>query len=80
MIIILNQKKAIRLITSSSFDAHSSPLCDELRLLKLQDQIKLQTLYFMHQFENRQITNCLRCVHNCDDQSYLHIFLRSSNL
>ena len=24
--------------------------------------------------------NCLSCVHNCDDQSCLHIFLRSSNI
>ena len=44
------QKKAIRLIAFSDFDAHTSPLFFELKLLKLQDHIKLQTLYFMHQF------------------------------
>ena len=44
------QKKAIRLITFSDFDAHTSPLFSQLKLLKLQDHIKLQTLYFMHQF------------------------------
>ena len=44
------QKKAIRLITFSNFDAHTSPLFAQLKLLKLQDHIKLQTLYFMYQF------------------------------
>ena len=44
------QKKAIRLITFSDFDAHTSPLFFEFKLLKLQDHMKLQTFYFMHQF------------------------------
>ena len=44
------QKKAICLITFSDFNAHTSPLFFELKLLKLQDHIKLQTLYFMLQF------------------------------
>ena len=44
------QKKAIRLITFSDFNVHTSPLFFELKLLKRQDHIKLQTLYFMHQF------------------------------
>ena len=26
------------------------------------------------------ISNCWSCVHNCDDQSCLHLFLRSSNI
>ena len=43
-------KKAICLITFSDFDGHTSPLFSQLKLLKLQDHIKLQTLYFMHQF------------------------------
>ena len=44
------QKKVIRLITFSDFEAHTSPLFFQLKLLKLRDHIKLQTLYFMHQF------------------------------
>ena len=39
------QKKAIRLITFSDFDGHTSPLFSQLKLLKLQDHIKLQTLH-----------------------------------
>ena len=49
------QKKAIRLITFSDFDAHTSPLFSQLKLLKLQDHIKLQTLYFIHQFFNGKL-------------------------
>ena len=44
------QKQAIRLITFPDVDAHTSPLFFELKLLKPQDHIKLETLYFMHQF------------------------------
>ena len=44
------QKKVNRLITFSDFDAHTSPLFFQLKPLKLQDHIKLQTLYFIHQF------------------------------
>ena len=51
------QKKAIRLITFSDFDAHTSPLFFELKLLKFQDHIKLQTLYFMHQFFTGKLPN-----------------------
>ena len=49
------QKKAIRLITFSNFDAHTSPLFAQLKLLKLQHHIKLQTLFFMHQFINGKL-------------------------
>ena len=48
------QKKAIRLITFSDFDAHISPLFSQIKLLKLQDHIKLQTLHA--QVLYRQIT------------------------
>ena len=43
-------KKVIRLITFSDFDAHKIPCFFQIKLLKLQDHIKLETLYFMHQF------------------------------
>jgi len=49
------QRKAIRLITFSNFDAHTSPLFAKLNLLKLQDYIKLQTLFFMHQFNTGKL-------------------------
>ena len=39
------QRKAMRLITFSKLDAHTSPLFAKLNLVKLQDHIKLQTLF-----------------------------------
>ena len=48
--LLRTQKKVIRLITFCNFDAHTSPLFFQLILLKLQNHIKLQTLYFMHKF------------------------------
>ena len=49
------QRKAIRLITFSNFDAHTSPLFAKLNFLKLQDHIKLQTLFFMHLFNTGKL-------------------------
>ena len=49
------QRKAIRLITFSNFDAHTSPLLAKLNLLKFQDHIKLQTLFFVHQFNTGKL-------------------------
>ena len=28
----------------------------------------------------KRILNCLSCVYNCDDQSFIHCFFRSSNI
>ena len=39
------QRKAIQLITFSNYDAHIRPLFAKLNLFKLQDHIKLQTLF-----------------------------------
>ena len=40
------QKKALPLITYSNFDAHTTSLFAQLNLLKLQDHINLQTLFY----------------------------------
>lgn len=47
------QKKSLRLITFSRFDDHSSPLFKKLKILKLQDIVKLYTLTFMFKFHNQ---------------------------
>ena len=44
----LLQKKAIRLITNSSYTAHTTPLFIELGLLKIQDKFKLKLLKFYY--------------------------------
>ena len=47
------QKKAIRMITFSSFTEHSSPLFKELSIVKLSDIITLQLAVFMYKFHNQ---------------------------
>ena len=43
------QKKIIRLITNSAYDAHTSPLFLELNILKLRDIYKFHAALFMYE-------------------------------
>ena len=47
------QKKALRIITFTSFNEHSSPLFKDLRVVKLFDIIALQLAVFMYKFHNK---------------------------
>ena len=58
--IILNpktvlQKKAVRIITFSHFQSHTSPIFKKLNLLKLPHIVKLHTILFMHQYYNGRL-------------------------
>ena len=53
--IFILQKKVVRLITFSAFDAHSSPLFKSLNIMKLHDLVEYCTAVFMYKFKN----NCL---------------------
>ena len=48
----LLQKKTIRLITNSSYTAHTTPLFIELGLLKVQDMFKLKLLKFYYKLSS----------------------------
>ena len=50
--ISLLQRKAVRLMTFSNFDAHSEPLFKELKILKIKDNIFLQNCLFVHDYFN----------------------------
>ena len=54
------QKKAIRLITFSDFDAHTSPLFSQLKLLKLQDHYQTSNSLLHAPILQRQITKDFR--------------------
>ena len=47
------QKKALRLMTFSKFDEHSSPLFKTLNIIKLHDLVSYQIAIFMYKFKNR---------------------------
>jgi hypothetical protein len=49
------QKKAIRIITNSSFNSHTDPLFQELNLLKVMDMCIFQEYKFCYKFQNRTL-------------------------
>lgn len=56
--LFLSQKKIVRIITCSSRFAHTTPLFRNLKLLKLNDIIKLQTSIFVYNALNVFSSNC----------------------
>ena len=50
--IAILQKKAVRIITFSKRDAHSSPLFSQLGLIKLMDLVSIHTALFMFQYHH----------------------------
>ena len=57
------QKKAVRIITSSSYFAHSEPLFKQLRLLKTCDIYKCQLLKFILKIDTQTVTTLFRTIH-----------------
>ena len=51
------QKKAIKIITFSSFTERSSPLFQDLNVIKLSDIINLQLAVFVNNFHNRFLSS-----------------------
>ena len=47
------QKKAVRIMTFSSFDEHSTPLFRLLAIMKLSDLVTFHIALFMHKFHNK---------------------------
>ena len=69
--IVILQKKAVRIITSSKHDAHTSVLFRQLPILKLSDLVSMHTALFMFDFYNNTISSSfsnfftsIRKVHN----------------
>ena len=50
--VVVLQKKAVRIITFSNRDAHSSPLFSQLGLIKLMDLVTTHTALFMFQYHH----------------------------
>ena len=49
------QKKAMRYITCSKYNAHTTPIFRDLKLLKLEDIFKVSLLKFYFRYENNQL-------------------------
>ena len=53
--LIILQKKIIRVITSSKYNAHTEPLFKKLNLLKLKDMMKHNTLKFYYKLKKNKV-------------------------
>ena len=56
------QKRVMRIITCSKYNAHSEPLFKELKLLKLDDIPKLQELKIYYKLVDRQLPSYFNCI------------------
>ena len=68
--IITLQKRAIRTIKFAEFDAPSSPLFKELKVLKIQDFVTLQNCLFVHDFLNNTLPDCFQNLFQPLDESH----------
>ena len=50
------QKRAIRIITFSNYDAHTEPLFKQLKILKIKDIVTLYNCIFIHDFSKKPTT------------------------
>ena len=51
------QKAAVRIITFADHYAHTAPIFQELKILRLQDHIKLQHILLVYDFKNKNLPN-----------------------
>ena len=67
------QKKCVRTITASKYNAHTEPIFKELNLLKVEDIFKLQVMKFYFKFKNGSLPHYLQSLplqHNQDVHSH----------
>ena len=66
------QKRIVRIITKSNFDAHTLPLFSQHNLLRLEDIHSLQPGLFMYSIENKIYPNTFLAMFqkNCQFHSY----------
>jgi hypothetical protein len=58
--IVKLQKKAVRVISVSKYNAHTDPIFKRLKLLKVTDILKLQELKFFYKFKKGQLPHYLQ--------------------
>ena len=65
-------KRVIRIVSRSSFGAHTNPIFVSLRILKFEDIIKLQIGKVMYLYKNGQLPDSFNDMFllNCDIHSY----------
>ena len=56
------QKRAMRIITSSKYNAHTDPIFKKLNLMKLSDIYNVSILKFYHKFKNNKLPNYFKNI------------------
>ncbi len=54
------QKKSIRILSLSKYNAHTEPIFKELKLLKVKDILWLQELKFYYKYKNHKLPHYLQ--------------------
>ena len=54
------QKRAIRIVANSKYNAHTDPLFKLYRILKLSDVLTLQTMKVYHKFRQNELPVCMQ--------------------
>ena len=76
--IVFIQKKVIRIISKSAFDAHIDPLFVQFKIFKFHDIYKFQTLKFMFLFKNDVLPDLFKEMFSV--RSQIHSYnIRNSN-
>ena len=60
------QKRALRIISNSKYNAHTDPLFKEMHLLKLNDIFKLNALKLYHNFKNNKLPHFFQDMFTCE--------------
>ena len=71
------QKRIVRIITASKYNAHTEPLFKKLGLLKLEDMMKHNTLKFYYKFKKNKIPSYFK---NYQDLTQRQIHGRNTRL
>ena len=73
------QKKAMRIICCSKFNAHTEPLFKKLNILKVEDLLKLSILKFYFKYQNHQLPNYFSLLPFTRNYNQHHYPTRSQN-
>ncbi len=81
------QKKAIRIISTSKYNAHTEPIFKSLNLLKVKDILKLQELKFYYKFRHNKLPHYLqqlpfhynRDIHNHETRQKNNLHVQKTN-
>ena len=60
--IVKLQKKAVRIVTNSSYNAHTEPILKDLKLLKVSDIFRLQQLKFYYKHKKQTLPQYLNNI------------------